>query len=295
MAEEKKERTMSRKAIVIGIDYVGQGNALYGCVYDALLNVRHLIDHWSFKPHEIILLVDRDPYQYTLVPIPPGIQFMMPTKQNILKVLKEMSAASWRGHPHPAEALHPLWFSYSGHGSRQVDTSGDEKDGRDEVLVPVDVATAGVISDDSLHAIWKTFSPHTTIVGLVDACHSGTMFDLPFMYRQSDGDWIHATSDSMEPPACRMLLISGCMDHEYAQESVTQTNGTYHGIGAMTSSFWEVLERHHFQISCEALCTKLNQTLRANGFPQQPQLSSTESVMNSLFCVQPDYKAWMQL
>ena len=52
-----------------------------------------------------------------------------------------------------------LLFHYSGHGSRQRNYNGDEVDGYDETLCPLDFETQGMLVDDEINA---------TIVKLVD-------------------------------------------------------------------------------------------------------------------------------
>lgn len=37
-----------------------------------------------------------------------------------------------------------LFFSFSGHGGQQRDVDGDEVDGMDETILPVDYKTAGI-------------------------------------------------------------------------------------------------------------------------------------------------------
>jgi hypothetical protein len=44
-----------------------------------------------------------------------------------------------------------LFFHYSGHGSQVRDSNGDEADGYDEVIFPLDYAQTGTIIDDELH------------------------------------------------------------------------------------------------------------------------------------------------
>ena len=44
-----------------------------------------------------------------------------------------------------------VWIHYSGHGSHIKDMDGDEEDGFDEVLVPLDYDKNGVISDDFIN------------------------------------------------------------------------------------------------------------------------------------------------
>jgi hypothetical protein len=49
-----------------------------------------------------------------------------------------------------------LFFFYSGHGSQMVDEEGDEEDGRDECLVPLDMVTVSpdrFIPDSELRAL----------------------------------------------------------------------------------------------------------------------------------------------
>lgn len=41
----------------------------------------------------------------------------------------------------------------TGHGGQTKDLDGDEDDGYDEVIYPVDFRTAGHIVDDDMHAI----------------------------------------------------------------------------------------------------------------------------------------------
>jgi metacaspase-1 len=41
-----------------------------------------------------------------------------------------------------------VWVHYSGHGGRVRDVSGDEEDGYDSTLIPVDFRSSGQILDD---------------------------------------------------------------------------------------------------------------------------------------------------
>ena len=46
-----------------------------------------------------------------------------------------------------------LWFHYSGHGGQTKDKDGDEGDGYDETIYPMDHETAGHLVDDDMHEI----------------------------------------------------------------------------------------------------------------------------------------------
>jgi metacaspase-1 len=76
-------------------------------------------------------------------------------------------------------------FYFSGHGSQAPDASGDEQGGADEILLPMDAkgwqgAVAQVenaLLDDEL-AAWakRVTATGAKLVGIIDACHSGTGF-----------------------------------------------------------------------------------------------------------------------
>lgn len=100
----------------------------------------------------------------------------MPTKHNIIK------AMSWLMQG--VKAGDSLVFHFSGHGSQQENDTGDEIDGYDETLCPLDYEKQGEIVDDELNAILvKPLPPGAKLHAIIDACHSGTMLDLPFLCR----------------------------------------------------------------------------------------------------------------
>lgn len=75
-----------------------------------------------------------------------------------------------------------------GHGGRVRDTSGDEDDGYDETLIPVDFMQAGQIVDDDLFdKLIKPLPANCQMTSLMDCCHSGTVLDLPYRFT-ADGD-----------------------------------------------------------------------------------------------------------
>jgi hypothetical protein len=75
-----------------------------------------------------------------------------------------------------------LFFHYSGHGGQTPDLDGDEVDGLDEVIFPIDFKQSGHIVDDEMHAIMvKPLPPGCRLTAVFDSCHSGTVLDLPFI------------------------------------------------------------------------------------------------------------------
>lgn len=99
----------------------------------------------------------------------------------------------------------------SGHGYQQRDASHDETDGFDEY-----VRTGGaILLDDDLRDIFLvTLRPkHVRFVGLVDTCHSGTMFDLDYTYTPSG--WKVDTRRKMLPMDA--ISIGACTDRQLDQ------------------------------------------------------------------------------
>lgn len=71
-------------------------------------------------------------------------------------------------------------ITYSGHGTYQYDTDGEEADGLDEALCPHDIRALGAaLIDDEIHAIFKTRRDGAHLVLISDSCHSGTVNRAP--------------------------------------------------------------------------------------------------------------------
>lgn len=62
-----------------------------------------------------------------------------------------------------------LFFHYSGHGGKTKDFDGDEDDGSDETIYPVDFKQAGEIVDDDMNAIM--------VQSLPQGCRLTAIFD----------------------------------------------------------------------------------------------------------------------
>jgi hypothetical protein len=70
-----------------------------------------------------------------------------------------------------------------GHGGQTKDLDGDEEDGYDEVIYPVDFRQVGHIVDDEMHRIMvMPLQPGVRLTAIFDSCHSGTALDLPYIY-----------------------------------------------------------------------------------------------------------------
>ena len=78
----------------------------------------------------------------------------------------------------------PTKLSFSGHGSQVYDRNRDEKDGKDECILPSDFKRIGVITDDRFQQLLNMFWEGTKVVCILvfDCCHSGTIRDLTYKY-----------------------------------------------------------------------------------------------------------------
>lgn len=64
-------------------------------------------------------------------------------------------------------------IQYAGHGTSVKDLDGDEDDGYDEALCPVDFGTGSLILDDDLASIWDLIPDNVAVTLLFDSCNSG--------------------------------------------------------------------------------------------------------------------------
>ena len=95
-----------------------------------------------------------------------------PTRANITQEFQWLSQGAQPGDI--------LFLHYSGHGTQTRDLDGDEADGYDEALVPLDHQSAGVITDDE---VWSTLCPPPSRPGcssaagfIFRACSSPRMY-----------------------------------------------------------------------------------------------------------------------
>lgn len=159
--------TGTKRAVLIGINYTGQQGELSGCHNDVKNMKEYLITVHGFEEQNMLILMD-DNYH-------PN-----PTRMNILNAYRNLVRESKPGDT--------AFCHYSGHGGSVKDYSGDEEDGFDETLIPVDFQRSGqIIDDDLFKELVKPMSTGVLMTCLMDCCHSGTVLDLPYRFT-ADGD-----------------------------------------------------------------------------------------------------------
>jgi len=232
----------SKKALLIGINYIGTSNELYGCINDALL-IKDRLGPNGFT--NITMLTDLTPKK--------------PTRVNILEEFKNLLMNCQAGDF--------LFFSYSGHGSYTFDRNNDELDGRDELIVSSDVK--GILDDEFKSLIQTYLKPDATLFALFDSCFSGSVLDLKYQYLDSLNYDNYSENSKTLDTLGNVIMISGCTDNQTSADAFfgKQANG------AMT---WSLLESLKSKPVCtwRELVKNMRSLLRTSQFEQIPQLSS---------------------
>lgn len=160
--------TGTKRAVMIGINYVGDSpGELSGCWNDVKNMKKYIMDVHGFEEENIVILLDDG-------------EHTEPTAENIINAYKQVIADS--------EEEDAIFLHYSGHGTKiRDDDHNEEADGYDEALCPRDFKSAGMIRDDDLYDILVKGCPDGVhVVSLMDCCHSGTIMDLPYIFK-ADG------------------------------------------------------------------------------------------------------------
>lgn len=160
--------TGTRRAVMIGINYVGDDpGELSGCWNDVLNMKKYIMDVHGFEEENIVILMDDG-------------ENIEPNAENIINAYKQVVSESEDGDA--------VFLHYSGHGTKLRDDDNDEADGYDEALCPRDYQSSGMIRDDDLYDILvKELADGVHMVSLMDCCHSGSIMDLPYIFK-ADGD-----------------------------------------------------------------------------------------------------------
>ena len=242
---------INKKACLIGINYTNTSNELYGCVND-VMNLKTMLEtKYKYNPENIRTIINEQATRNTIL-------------REFALLLKNATSGDI------------LFFSYSGHGTYTIDRSGEEIDGKDELLVSVDNYA---IFDDELKQIIDIYlKPNVKLFTLFDNCHSGTILDLPYQYFKT------TTQSPIEPiihPKCRetqgeVICLSGCRDDQVSMDAYI--NNTY--AGAMTRTFIDVLTNVDMNnsllgqgLSWNVFINEIRTMLRLRNFQQIPQLT----------------------
>jgi hypothetical protein len=232
----------NKKALLIGINYTGTSNELYGCISD-VNSIKERISNQGFT--DINVMTD--------------LTSKMATRNNILEAFKNLLINSKAGDL--------LFCLYSGHGSYTIDRNGDEQDGRDELIVSCDLQ--GVLDDELKSLIQTHLKESVTLFAMFDSCFSGSVLDLKYQYIDSlNYDKFTENLKQLETKG-NVLMISGCTDNQTSADAVFGGKPN----GAMT---WSLLESLKQKPNCNwrELVKNMRDLLKTSEFTQIPQFSS---------------------
>ncbi|CCE61195.1 hypothetical protein TPHA_0A01110 [Tetrapisispora phaffii CBS 4417] len=305
-----QNRAPRRKALLIGINYLGSKNQLRGCINDVSNMYAFLTSQYGYNAADIVRLTDD---QTNMV--------CVPTRANMIRAMHWLVKDAQPGDS--------LFFHYSGHGGQTEDLDGDEDNGYDETIMPVDFQTQGVIVDDEMNAIMvKPLPAGVKMTCLFDSCHSGTALDLPFTYStkgvikepsilknvgstgleavmayasgnrsnlmtsinnlvttvsngangMSEQDKERIKQMKMSP--ADIIMISGSKDNQTSADAVENGNAT----GAMSYAFIKVLSYQPQQTYLSMLNNMRNELV--GKYSQKPQLSASHEIdVNQRFII----------
>jgi len=240
-AVESTNEISQKKALLIGINYNNTSSQLRGCINDAK-SIEQFLKTKNFS--DIKFLTDDTEIK--------------PTRFNILNEIKNILQTSNKNDS--------IFIFYSGHGSYTIDRNGDELDGRDELLVPLDFK---YIVDDELKSLIDAYGkPDTNVVALFDCCNSGTALDLKYqLFENLNYDNITDNPANTET-SCNILLLSGCRDEQLSFETVIDNKVQ----GLMTRAFLDTIGSNN-DITWRNLLKQMREKLKTQSY-QIPQLSS---------------------
>jgi len=238
-----------KKAVCIGINnYPGLLNDLKGCVNDAN-DWAELLSEFGF---DVQILLDNQG-----------------TRENIKAALRDMVSTLGLGDYGV--------FTYSGHGTYNRDTSGDEPDSYDEALYVYD----GLLLDDELREILDDLRSDTSLVIISDSCYSGsvtriagddTYYAKPrFVPVIGYSPLIPVKGHFLAEAEMIELLLTGCSDTELSYDAFI--DGRYNG--AMSRYAINAI-RANPDATFRAFYDLLRQSLPSQQYPQTPQLEGSE-------------------
>jgi metacaspase-1 len=199
-----------KKALLIGICYFGTSSQLNGCIND-VENIKKYLLNNGYSLRDITVITDNTRTK--------------PTRAVIIKSILDIILSG----------ADRIFIHYSGHGSYELDLDGDEEDGNDEALVPLDYATEGLITDDQLRSLFNFMKPTSKITVVFDCCHSGSALDLGYSMeemllnkRSNTKQWcVKKNGNKYVDTNGQVILISGCQDPQVSYDDFI--TGKYQG------------------------------------------------------------------
>lgn len=263
----------SKRAVLCGISYKGTPYELKGCIHDVNCMKYLLTTRFNFPEDSIIVLTEEE-----------NDSKRIPTKRNIQRWMCWLVQDCQPGDS--------LVFHYSGHGSQQRDYTGHEIDGYDETLLPLDFRKAGMIVDNEMNdTLVKPLPPGARLHAIIDACHSGTVLDLPYVcvFNPSKGKcaWEdHTPQNGMWKGTMggEAISFSGCDDDQTSSDTKALSKIT--STGAMTFSFIKAIEKGEGKTYGSLLRSMSDAVREARQKPGKPPIRAKNMLIEGGGCKQ---------
>lgn len=237
----------SKKAVLIGCNYLGTLNRLYGCIND-VNDIKDMITiKYGYKQTNINLITDTTG--------------LTPTRSAILNSLIKLLKNSVVGDK--------LFFMFSGHGSYIPDINNDEITGNDECIYTKDNKL--IVDDEFKEIINKNLKQGTQLFCIFDSCFSGTVMDLRYNYLDSLNN--NQTTVNMKESLTKgnAIVLSSSSDIQTSNDAYLNNRSN----GALTWAFIQVLKQANYDLTWHEMLDQVRELLSISGFTQLPQLSSS--------------------
>jgi len=183
------------RALIIGINYMGQDGELRGRHNDAINMKEYIKNVIGFSEENILLLLD------------DGMH-LEPTKDNILNAFQNLSLQCKNGDS--------CFVYLSGHGGELPKNCSEDEDECIEVFVPSDCKGAGLIYDEEIiNNLLDAIPVNVFLTCVIDCSRSGMFLNLPWAYYVIDEDKVLTRRDDL-PSKSLFDLDEG--DEEYHSE-----------------------------------------------------------------------------
>jgi hypothetical protein len=193
--------------LLIGVTYNNTNYTLPGCDQD-VERFKSFLNNIGVSNEKMIIMTENQ------------LNELIPTKSNIETKLNEIVIWSQQ---QTSDNL--IFIYYSGHGTMISDISSDEKDGKDECICPSDFFSSGVITDDYIKLQFiNRLSSRSFVFSFMDACYSGTIFDLKYTYESRTSKVKNTTytlpinknniTNLNDSSQCTVINISGSRDSQ---------------------------------------------------------------------------------
>jgi len=218
-----------KRALLIGVNYMGTDNELSGPGFDAM-NMQHYLKSIGFLNFKIL-----GDSPDLISAVGGSAEEMYPSKQNVINAFSWLVSGLSSGDQ--------LFLLYSGHGGRYQDQEGRKTDGGyDCCIFPVDFQTVGQLTDIDLHKELVNKLPSgVSMTCVFDCCHSGTILDLPFQGEYTSGKFESKTvPQEIQSGVGRVACFSSCLP---TQTSADVTMNGQHS-GALTKAWLEAAKQN---------------------------------------------------